>query len=127
MNPNKLISTHSFTQEYFNGSLKQSDVAIVDLIIDHFHRKFTIYPKMPFVGHLDYHTCRSQTFDSIDDVSFSITDIAQDFNRAFALQACIYRAMLFACEELSLAKPTEISDIERLFSPKPYIPTLPGL
>lgn len=111
----KLISIYAFNQPYYIAATQHSDIATVYLTIDHFHKKFSIRPKMPHVGDIGYQELRMSNFNIIEDIAITYSDISTDFNLSIALQACIFRATLFATEILELAKPKEIEAAKRLF------------
>lgn len=117
MTQEKLISIHSFYQEYdtnvTSGTQPQA-VVTVYLTIHHVLRRYSITPLMPSVGE-DLTPRRTDMWHSIADIAFPIKDIGHDFARTFATQAAIFKAMLYACEELSLARPTQVRDIRRMF------------
>jgi hypothetical protein len=109
-------SIHIFEQPYFNPATRVDEAALVYLTIDHDLKRYTVEPGRPFIGHLDFHTVRSaSSIQGIDEFVFQFKDISTDFARHLATLSCIYRAMLYACEELAIAKPTDIEAAKRLF------------
>jgi len=115
-NVEQLISIHLFTQDYQHYVDGQIATASVYLTIDHERKMYSIHPLMPCIGNADYFAKSASTYRGISDIGFLYENIGQDANRHFAILACTYRAMIYACEQLLLAKPTEIHAAKKLFA-----------
>jgi len=118
MTSEKLNSVHAFYQEfnYQPTSGEVNDIATVYLTINHQEKTYTIDVDRPYIGREDLLSVRSDRYRSIDEIAFTFKDISSfQFARHFATISAIYKAMIFACTELAIARPTQIRDMIQMF------------